>query len=75
MPSGGMIATRNGTRFVRLPESDFNFSQVLRNLALDDLFRSIELAKGFKYDGPRAYATLAIAKAVLEKPTTTTAKN
>jgi hypothetical protein len=47
---------------------------VLRNLALDDLFRSIELAKGFKYDGPRAYATLAIAKAVLEKPTTT-AKN
>ena len=74
MPSGGMIATRNGTRFIRLPESDFNFSRVLRNLALDDLFRSIELAKGFKYDGPRAYATLAIAKAVLEKPTTT-AKN
>lgn len=63
--------------FVRLPESDFNFSHLLGNLALDDLFRSIELAKGSKYDGPRAYATLAIAKAVLEKPRTmtTTAKN
>lgn len=74
-PSGGMIATKNGARFVRLPESDFNFSQVLRNLALDDLVRSIELAKGFKNDGPRAYATLAIARAVLEEPRTTTAKN
>jgi hypothetical protein len=75
MPSGGMIATRNGTRFVRLPESDFNFSHMLRTLALADLFRAIELAKGFKYDGPRAYATLAIAKAFLEKPRTTTAQN
>lgn len=76
MPSGEMIVTRNGTRFVSLPESDFNFSQVLRKLALNDLFRSIELAKGFKYDAPRAYATLAIARAVLEKRrTTTTAEN
>lgn len=76
MPSGAMIATRNGTRFVHLPAEDFNFSHVLRNLALDDLFRSVELAKSFKYEGPRAYATLAIARAVLEKSqTTTTAKN
>jgi len=75
MPSGPMIATRNGTRFARLPESDFNFSRVLRGMAEDDLFRSIELAKSFKYNGPRAYATLAIAKAVLEKPRATTVKN
>jgi len=68
MPSWSMIATRNGTRFVRLPDADFNFSRVLRALVYDDLFRSLELARGFKYEAPRAYATLAIAKAVLEKP-------
>jgi len=68
MPSGDMIATNNGTRFIRLPDADFNFSRVLRALAQDDLFRSLELAKGFKYDSTRAYATLAIAKAVLDKP-------
>jgi len=76
MPSGDMIVTNNGTRFTRLPDADFNFSRVLRALAQDDLFRSLELAKGFKYDATRAYATLAIARAVLEKPTgTVTAKN
>ena len=76
MPSGGMIVTKNGTRFTRLPDADFNFSRVLRALAHDDLFRSIELAKGFKFDATRAYATLAIARAVLEKPIgTVTAKN
>jgi hypothetical protein len=68
MPSGGMIVTNNGTRFVRLPDADFNFSHVLRALARDDLYRSIELAKGFKYESVRAYATLAIARAVLDKP-------
>ncbi len=76
MPSGGMIVTSNGVRFIRLPDADFNFSQVLRALAQDDLFRSIELAKGFKYDAARAYATLAIARAILEKPAgVVTAKN
>jgi hypothetical protein len=68
MPSGSMIVTKNGTRFVRLPERDFNFSRVLRALAQDDLYRSLELAKSFKYEAARAYATLAIARAVLDKP-------
>jgi len=70
-PSVPMIVTRNGTRFARLPEADFDFSHLLRNLAVADLFRSIELAKSFKYDAPRAYATLAIARAILEKPPAT----
>jgi len=73
MPNRSMIATKNGVRFVKLPDSDFNFSRVLRALAEDDLFRSIELVKTFKYDAPRAYATLAIAKAILDKPRATTA--
>ncbi|HEU5130498.1 MAG TPA: hypothetical protein VFT26_00300, partial [Pyrinomonadaceae bacterium] len=73
MPSWSMIATKNGTRFIRLPDADFNFSRVLRALAQDDLFRSLELAKGFKYESARAYAMLAIARAVLEKPAGTVA--
>ena len=72
-PSWSMIATKNGTRFIRLPDADFNFSRVLRALAQDDLFRSLELAKSFKYESARAYATLAIARAVLEKPAGTVA--
>jgi hypothetical protein len=76
MPSWSMIATKNGTKFIRLPDADFNFSRVLRALAQDDLFRSLELAKSFKYESARAYATLAIARAVLEKPAgTVAAKN
>jgi hypothetical protein len=76
MPSWSMIVTKNGTRFVRLPDADFNFSRVLRTLAQDDLFRSIELAKGFKYESARAYATLSVARAILEKPAgTVTASN
>ena len=76
MPSSSMIVTKNGTRFIRLPNTDFDFSRVLRALAQDDLFRSLELAKSFKYESARAYATLAIARAVLEKPAgTVAAKN
>lgn len=68
MPKRSMLVTKSGTRFVNLPDDDFNFSRVMRALANDDLFRSMELAKSFKYDGPRANATIAIAKAILEKP-------
>lgn len=76
MPSRSLIATKSGTRTVGLPDVDFNFARVLRALAHDDLFRSLELAKSFKYEAARAYATLAIAKAVLEKPAgVVTAKN
>jgi hypothetical protein len=76
MPKRSMLVTKSGTRFVHLPDDDFNFSRVIRALAQDDLFRSMELAKSFKYDGPRANATIAIAKAILEKPAVmTTAAN
>jgi len=75
MPKSSMVVEKNGARFTKLPDSDFNFARVLRALAEDDLFRAIEVAKNFKYDGPRAYATLAIAKAVLDKPVRTTANN
>lgn len=75
MPKRSMLVTRSGTRFIRMPDEDFNFSRVLRSLAQEDLERSVELAKGFKSDAPRANATLAIARAILEKPTANSAKN
>jgi hypothetical protein len=75
MPKRSMLVTRSGTRFSRMPDEDFNFSRVLRSLAQDELERSVELARGFNYDATRANATLAIARAVLEKPTANSAKN
>lgn len=75
MPKRYMLATRSSTRFIRMPDEDFNFSRVLRSLAQDDLERAVELARGFKYDATRANATLAIARSVLEKPTPNSARN
>jgi len=74
-PKRSMLVTRSGTRFIHLPDEDFNFSRLLRSLAQEDLFRSVELARSFKYEAARANATLAIAKAILEKPAPSTAKN
>jgi len=75
MPKRSMLVTRSGTRFSRMPDEDFNFSRVLRPLVQEDLARSVELSKGFKYDAPRANATLAIARAILEKPPGNSARN
>jgi hypothetical protein len=74
-PKRSMLVTKSGTRFIRMPDEDFNFSRVLRPLVQEDLARAVELSKGFKYDAPRANATLAIARAVLEKPTANSARN
>jgi hypothetical protein len=47
--------------------NDFDLRGVFRALAKDDLYRTIELAKGFTGEAPRANATLAIARTVLEE--------
>ncbi len=52
------------------PAADFDLLGLFRFLAKDDLNRSIEIAKGFTGEAPRATATLAIARTVLEKPST-----
>jgi hypothetical protein len=74
-PKRSMLVTNSGTRFIKLPAEDFSLWRVLRSLAQGDLERSVELAKGFKYDAPRANATLAIARAILEKPPANSARN
>ncbi|MFN2511425.1 MAG: hypothetical protein ABR568_08270 [Pyrinomonadaceae bacterium] len=47
---------------------DFNLFGAFRALARDDFLRSVETAKSFTSEAPRATATLAVARSVLEKP-------
>jgi hypothetical protein len=47
--------------------SDFNVSGIFTDLANEDYNRTVELARGFEKEAPRASATIAIAKAVLEE--------
>jgi hypothetical protein len=46
---------------------DFDLLAVFRHLARADLLRAVQLAKTFTGEAPRAVATLAIARSVLEK--------
>ena len=62
-----MMATKSGVKFTRIGGKDFGLSEMLRSLTKVDLYRSVDLAKSFKNDAPRAVATLAIASAVLER--------
>ena len=62
-----MMATKSGVKFTRIGGKDFGLSGMLRSLTKVELYRSVDLAKSFKNDAPRAVATLAIASAVLEK--------
>lgn len=68
-PKWSMVVTRRFTRFIKLPAEDFSLPHLLSSLAQDELERSVEVTKTFKYDATRANATLAIARAMLDKPT------
>jgi hypothetical protein len=46
---------------------DFDLLAVFRLLSRADLLRAIQIAKGFTGEAPRAVATLAIARSVLDK--------
>ena len=47
---------------------EFDLEGIFRDLALQDYDRAVELARGFQGEGPRAVATIAIARAILEPP-------
>jgi hypothetical protein len=47
---------------------EFDLDGIFRELALEDYDRAVELARGFQGEGPRAVATIAIARAILEPP-------
>lgn len=46
--------------------SEFDLDGIFRDLATRDYDRAVELARGFQGEGPRAVATIAIARAILE---------
>ena len=56
--------------------AEFDVAGIFRKLADKDYERAVELARGFQGEGPRALATIAIARAVLDpkKPSASAAK-
>ena len=56
-----MVVMQNATA------AEFDLLAAFRPLARTDLFRAIQIAKTFTGEAPRAVATLAIARSVLEK--------
>jgi hypothetical protein len=65
------IMSRLQTQFMVVMNSanaeDFDLIAVFRHLARADLLRAVQLAKTFNGEAPRAVATLAIARSVLEQ--------
>ena len=49
------------------PAPDFDVTGIFETLTQDDYDRAVELARGFTREAPRANATLAIARAILEE--------
>ncbi len=45
---------------------DFDLEGIFKELSNEDYERAVELARGFEREGPRAIATIAIARAILE---------
>jgi hypothetical protein len=63
--------TKEGVKIRSVNIADFGLRVILRSLAKDELERSLELAKTFKNEKPRATAILSIIDTVLEKPART----
>lgn len=51
--------------------SDFDLEGIFQEIANNDLQRSLQLARGFREEAPRANATIAICQSVLTSPTAT----
>lgn len=60
------LAIGRGATTSNFTVENFNLNKVFGSLAKEDLYRAIETARSFSADGPRASASLAVAKAVLE---------
>jgi hypothetical protein len=57
-----------GTSSVRSSSAqDFDVTGIFAELAKEDYSRTVELARGFEHEAPRASATIAIARVVLEE--------
>lgn len=61
-----MLRSKNMAVATAAGSPDFNVADVFGSLASEDFYRSLELAKNFSGDTPRANATIAVARAILE---------
>jgi len=60
------LRTKNMSSIRSSSAPDFNVAGIFTELAKDDYERSVELVRGFEKEAPRASATIAIARTVLE---------
>ena len=65
---GARLQTRMMVMMTNAPAEDFDLLGAFKALAREDLLRAVQLAKTLTGESPRAVATLAIARSVLEKP-------
>ena len=61
------LITKGGSSIRSSSAQDFDVAGIFNELAKDDYSRTIELARGFQKEAPRAGATIAIARSVLEE--------
>ncbi len=61
-----MLRSKNFGMATAAASNDFNVADVFGSLATEDFYRSVALAKNFSGDIPRANATIAVARAILE---------
>jgi hypothetical protein len=69
------IATRNDIKFDQIGGAESSLAGIFPLLAKDDLNRSVDLARSFKNDAPRAAAILAIAASLLDQVRTNNSNN
>lgn len=61
------LVSRQSTSIRTSSVADFNVNGIFTELAKEDYERTVELVRGFDREAPRASATIAIARAVLEE--------
>jgi hypothetical protein len=61
------LQAKNMTIMSTSSAESFDLAGVFAALSREDMSRAVELARGFEGEAPRAVATLAIARTVLEK--------
>jgi len=67
---GARLQTNSMVVMTNATAEDFDLLGAFKALAHDDLLRAVQLSKTLTGESPRAVATLAIARSVLEKPAT-----
>jgi len=61
------LRTKNMSSIRSSTAADFNVAGIFTELAKEDYERTVELVRGFEREAPRASATIAVARSVLEE--------